>query len=587
MANEVWGIDIGRSAVKAVKMRRMKDVVEVVGVEMIPYEKSSEETDKDEQVRQALLEFKTRAKLKGERVFVSIPGQATFNRMITIAALDPKRIPDLVAYEAQQQIPFPIDEVLWDFQLIADENKGSGGGEREVMLFAVRKEIITNFLANLGAVQIPISGIQISPLAIYNFMRYTRPELQNTIAIDIGAENTDLVIIHGEKLWIRALPAAGDDITKAIQKKFTVPYDEAESLKIKSGQGKQAKKIFDVIKPVLKDLVSEINRSVGYFKSMVSDIKFDKMVFMGNSSKLSGFDQFFSQSLQYEIEILSEVQKIRVASQLNPDNVNLFQANIGSFAVAIGLGVQALKLAANNIKLIPKEIERTEKEKESRPWFIAAVALLFIIPIFLWWNNKSTVQELQKHEKNLKPMVAQIENIQKQLDAVGIAEYEAIAGRLEEYSKIGRGRYSWLEILNNINRVFNLSSEQIESRQKKEEAENKLKKESSPSRNPKMWVLDLNMRETQREKTVAENQTEKLPCIQVNLKVRFKSLETPIDNLEYATQFLRQPLENCMRKQQPLFERAFTIINPELRDDPSDDQKYCEVSLTLFSWMES
>lgn len=240
-SNEVWGIDIGKSGIKAVKMRRLKDQVEILGIDIIEYEESSEsEVDKEEQVRQALIEFQARNKIKNEQIYVSIPGQATFNRMITIPPVEPKRVKEIVTYEAQQQIPFPIDEVLWDYQVIIGDDKSVE--EREIMLFAVRREIINNFLTNLSAAQLNVSGIQIAPLAIYNFLRYERPELGACVGVDIGAENTDLVVVDDEKLWLRALPSAGSDITKALQKRFNIPYAEAEKLKLKSGRTKQSKK---------------------------------------------------------------------------------------------------------------------------------------------------------------------------------------------------------------------------------------------------------------------------------------------------------------------------------------------------------
>ena len=145
-----------------------------MAIDIVEYEQGLSETenvDREEQVRQALTEFHTRNKIKKDRIFVSIPGQATFNRLITIPPVEPRRIKEIVTYEAQQQIPFPIEEVLWDYQVIGDKNQGVE--EREVMLFAVRKEIINNFITNLKAANIQPESIQISPLAIYNFVDKT------------------------------------------------------------------------------------------------------------------------------------------------------------------------------------------------------------------------------------------------------------------------------------------------------------------------------------------------------------------------------------------------------------------------------
>ena len=590
MGSEVWGIDIGRSAVKAVKMRRNKDQVEVVGIELIEYEVPADENvDKEEQVRQALQEFKSRVKLKPtEKIYVSIPGQATFNRMITLPPVEFRRIREIVTFEAQQQIPFPIEEVLWDFQLIG---KGAEKAveEREVMLFAVRKEIINNFLANLAAVEITVDGIQIAPLALYNFVRYDRPELESTVVIDIGAENTDLVILHGDKLWLRALPSAGNDITKELQKKFNIPYPEAEKLKLKSGKTKQANKIFEVIKPVLKDIVGEINRSVGYYKSMFKDVKFDKMLFLGNTTKLTGFDQFFSQNLQYAIEIFSEVKRIRVSPTID---VNRFQTNIAGLGVALGLAVQGLDLATNNIRLLPQEIRDRKAMEQQKPILAIAVGLLAIVPISLYIKNSSLIQNLQRSQKDIAPVIQSIQKYEERLTEA--SDYGSVQKKLEKLSQVGNFRYIWLDILNSVHKTYQQAQEKINK-----EAEQKSEKPQ------KMWILDLDIEE--KEETIEKGTVEKpMPVkrkyAEVKFKIAFqgnrdaKNLQDSIRNHEYVTNYLKEPLESYLNTaQKHLYDKTRTKpisieIKPSVADDmvanPKEGEYYCHATLQLVAVME-
>jgi type IV pilus assembly protein PilM len=586
MASEVWGIDIGKSAVKAVKMRRIKNQIEIIGLEIIEYEVSdNENVDKDEQIRQALQEFQTRVKLKKtEKIFVSIPGQATFNRMITIPPVEPRRIKEIVTYEAQQQIPFPIDEVLWDFQAIGDVKTVE---EREIMLFAVRKEIINNFLGNLAAVQIAVEGIQIAPLALYNFIRYDQPELETCVLIDIGAENTDLVIVHGDKLWLRALPSAGNDITKALQKKFNIPLGEAEKLKIKAGKTKQAKKIFEVIKPVLKDIVGEIHRSVGYYKSMAKDIKFDKMIFLGNSTKLAGFDQFFSQNLQYNVELLTEVKKIRVSPQLD---VNRFQANIAGLGVAMGLGIQGLDLGANSIRLLPKEIELRTRLERQKPLLALAVGLLAIVPIGLYLKSSTIVTSLKETQKKVNPV---LQSIQKYEDSLKEAtNYAATQKRLDMLSQVGNSRYRWVEILNSINKVY---SQTLESG----------KDEKAAQKTSKIWVLDVDIEE---KEEVGDKEKDPNATVRRYAEVRFKisfqgfkdakGSPEAVKNLQFVNERLKEPLENYNdSNQQPVYDKTRSKpISVESKPGNIEDIKdikapnpgeyYCHATLQLVSWLD-
>lgn len=559
--NEVWGIDIGKAGLKAVKMRRTKDQVEIVAIDIIEYEQPSEaeNVDKEEQIRQALIKFKSNNKIKNEKIFVSIPGQATFNRLITIPPVEAKRIREIVSYEAKQQIPFPLTDVLWDYQVIGPL-KEKVAEEREVMLFAVRREIINNFLANLAAADIKIHGIQIASVAIYNFIRYEKKDLDACVAIDIGAENTDLIVIDNDKLWLRALPFAGNDITKALQKRFNIPYDEAEKLKLKSGKTKQSKKIFEVMKPVLKDIVGEIHRSVGYFKSMSKDVKFEKMVFLGNATKLSGFQEFFSQNLQYDIEILSEINNIHVSPKLN---LNLFQSNLTTFAVAIGLALQGVGVSVNNICLLPEEIAIKSLVQNQKKYLGLAVALLAFVPFILFVTTNQNLTALQRTnqtiDKKLKPINSKVETLAK------VQNYQEIQSQLQKFLDIGKDRKVFREILNSFHKNLLESSKEIEDNDLKDH---------------KFRLLDLSITKNS-ELSGTEQITAFYDPIITKVDIAFLSLGDPVEDFEHVGKYFIKKLENGINQyeNQKLFNpfgkrggetKSYLFIG----DEPSDNSYY-------------
>lgn len=568
-SNEVWGIDVGKSALKAVKMKRVKEQVEITAIDIIEYEQPAEveNADKEEQVRQALLEFQARNKVKSEKIYVSIPGQATFNRLINIPPVEARRIKEIVSYEAQQQIPFPINDVLWDYQLIGAA-KEKQAEEREVMLFAVRREIINNFLNNISAAQLRVDGIQIAPLALYNFIRYERPELKACVAVDIGAQNTDLVVIDGEKLWLRALPYAGTDITKALQKRFNIPYAEAEKLKLKAGKTQQAKKIFEVMKPVLQDIVGEIHRSVGFYKSMAKEIKFENIIFMGNVTKLTDFEQFFSQKLEYKIEILSEIKNIRLSPQLN---VNLFQTNIPSLAVAMGLAIQGLNLAVNKIRLLPEEIRLEKNLAQQKPILALAVGLLALAPAWAWYNNYQLGKDIQKTIKEVDRVLAPID--EKANELAKVRNYADLKSRLEQLAAVGLHRDVVLVIQDKLNSILLAASAKI-----KEEKSNKI------------WILDVEMQKEVESFKINEKDQENIESITLAIKVAFKSLGDPVLNRDYILRHLREPLEKVKHEGKLLFDKktAFSIEKKEylFPGDEAKDTEYCHIALKFTCWLD-
>src|SRR5579871_1443398 len=149
MAGAVWCIDIGKAALKAVKLRATKEGLEIKAVEHIDYEGNFQEEDKRaEQVREALGKFIAKHKPGGDRILVALPGLHPFSRFIKLPPVDQKKIGMMVRMEAQQQIPFPIADVNWDFQKI--ERNYEPGEEIEVGIFATQRERITGFLMELG-----------------------------------------------------------------------------------------------------------------------------------------------------------------------------------------------------------------------------------------------------------------------------------------------------------------------------------------------------------------------------------------------------------------------------------------------------
>ena len=413
MSKFFWGIDVGKSSLKAVKLEKGKTQLQVVDIELIEFDQQGDEdVDRDEEVREALSRLKSRKKMRGDSVFLSIPGHGTFNRTVSLPPVDAKQIPEMVRWEAQQQIPFPIDEVIWDWQKIDNEEDF---GEVEVNLFAVKKEVINNFIAMLEGIGIDADGIQIAPLALFNFIAYDQQPDGAVVAIDMGAEYSDLVVLNGTRIWIRNLQIAGNDITRAVQGKFQIPFGEAEKLKLKAAKSKHANKIFQVMKPILKDLVGEIHRSVGYYKSQNPDVRFDKVLLMGNGTKLVGFKRFFRDNLSdYKIELIKGLKRISVSNRVN---VNLLSQNIASFGIALGLAVQAAGEALNNVVLIPEEKKQAEALKKKKPIFIVA---LLILAGVVWWKygqSSAAMAEVKRQQKEAQKQVKAMKDIKKEWDA--------------------------------------------------------------------------------------------------------------------------------------------------------------------------
>ncbi len=387
--NAVWGIDIGQCALKALKLRPAEDgKIEALAFDVIEHPKilSQPDADRDELIASALAKFTSRNEWQGDRFVIGVPGQQTFARFCKMPPIDlkkdAKKIHDLVRYEASQQIPFDIDDVVWDYQLFTNE----GSPDIEVGIFAIRKDLIRKHLGFFGAVGIAPLGVQTVPAALYNFCQFDGHAAGTegaTVLIDVGAQNTDLIIVEANAAWTRNIPLGGNSFTEALVRAFKLSFAKAESLKRSAANSKYARQIFQAMRPVFADLVAEIQRSIGFYSSTHRGVELKKVLALGNAFRLPGLQKY----LENNLTVPGGVSKLEKFNKLVPTatiNAPQFTENVPSFAAAYGLALQGLGLGPIRASLLPAELARVVVWQKKRPYFIATAAALLIAGGIPW-----------------------------------------------------------------------------------------------------------------------------------------------------------------------------------------------------------
>src|SRR5215468_4573125 len=171
----VWGIDLGQCALKAIRVENLDGKVTATAYDYIEHPKilSQPDADPDQLTREALETFLSRNDLKGDRVAVSVPGQSGLARFVKLPPVEEKKIGDIVRFEAKQQIPFPLEEVVWDFQKIgAGEVTDGFAMETEIGLFAMKRDMVNRYLQHFQDVHVDVHVVQMSPLALCNYVAF-------------------------------------------------------------------------------------------------------------------------------------------------------------------------------------------------------------------------------------------------------------------------------------------------------------------------------------------------------------------------------------------------------------------------------
>ena len=380
----IWAIDIGNNSLKALHLRTGGAKLEVVGFDHIEHGKilsgasGISDKEKSELIAASLHRFVEQNQVGNDEVMISVAGQMSFARFIKLPPVEPKKIPQMVQFEAGQQIPFDINEVEWDYQVMAKPDSP----DVEVGIFAIKNEIISGVLEYFARENLKVVGVQMAPMALYNFANYERGEGPDDksaiIVLDMGAENTDLVISTRTNVWQRSIPLGGNAFTRAVAEAFKLDFEKAERLKRTAPMSKYARQIFQSMKPVFSDLAAEIQRSLGFYSTSNREVKFQKVIALGGGMKMQGLTKFLQQTIQLTIVRPDSFDQLELGKEVSAAK---FHENVADFGTVYGLAVQGLGKAKIESNLLPRKIARTMAWGRKSSYFTAAAGILLVISL--------------------------------------------------------------------------------------------------------------------------------------------------------------------------------------------------------------
>lgn len=383
-----WGIEVGQAGLKALRLQMVEETGKAIATnfDYVPHAKILSQPDAvpDELVATALDTFLSRNKIRGDVIALSVPGQNALARFIQLPPVEQGKVGQIVLYEAKQQIPFALEEVIWDYQRLAGGSEESGYLlEAEVGLFAMKRDLVMQQLQPLINRKVEVELIQVAPLALFNFLCFDRLKIdpeepfeatdEYTVVCEMGTDNTILVVTNGAKIWIRNVPIGGNHFTRALVKDMKLTFAKAEHLKCNATKSPDPKAVFQAMRPVFNDYVTELQRSIGYFSSVNREAKIVKVLGVGNGFRLAGLQKFLQQHLQYPVERVDRFENL-VGEKVLSDDV--FRENILSFIVPYGLAVQAMGQTTIHTSLLPPEIATARKIRRKKPWAVLGAACL-------------------------------------------------------------------------------------------------------------------------------------------------------------------------------------------------------------------
>lgn len=371
-----WGIEIGAGAVKAIKLEEGSSGVNVLEYLVVPHQKvlSTPGLDQNDAMRIALGQLVSQVDLSKAAIAVSVPGHSAFARFTKLPPVEPKKVPAIVKFEAVQQIPFPLDQVEWDYQTFVSPDSP----DVEVGIFAITRDRIMERLQMLQDVGITPDYVNLSPVAAYNALAYDlqfSEQTPGTLILDVGTTSTDVIIAESGRVWVRTFPIGGHQFTDALVNTFKLTYPKAEKLKREADEGPNARHVFQAMRSVFTDLAQDVQRSIGYYQSLHKDAKIVRLVGMGSTFQLPGLRKYLKQQLSMDVYRIEEFKRINLDAIKDPARQAQFKDASLQLSTAYGLALQGLGLNAINANLMPAAVVRESMWKTKSRWFAAAAGL--------------------------------------------------------------------------------------------------------------------------------------------------------------------------------------------------------------------
>lgn len=439
----VWAIDIGNNSLKALCLSTERGVVEVIGFENIQHGKilksgNVTEDEREELIALSFRELVTKYDLSMEEIAVSVPSQNSFVRFVNLPPVEAKRIPEMVKFEAVQQIPFGINEVQWDWQLMSEPNSP----EIKVGLFAIKNEIVNAAMNPLSREEIDASYVQIAPMALYNYIFYDRADLftsdkEAVVVINVGAENTDLVVCTKSTVWQRCILIGGNNFTQAIADTFKLNFNKAEKLKRTAPMSKYARQVFQAMRPVFTDLASEVQRSLGFYNSANPNMKVKKIIAMGGGAKLRGLQKYLQQTVQIPVERPDTFKRLALSQSVSQAQ---FHENVSDFGIVYGLALQALGIGKIESNLLPRNIARSKEWATKGRYFIIAACLLLAVSVMSFGRTFWDKMQYSKSSNTRGAATRLINN-----NSTDKNEYTGIKTKIEELKATEEKEFSVLK----------------------------------------------------------------------------------------------------------------------------------------------
>jgi type IV pilus assembly protein PilM len=378
------------------------------------------------QIAAALREMLAELGIKGGPVNYATAAQSVFARFVKLPAVEEEKIERIIAFEAQQNVPFPIDEVVWDYQLV-----GGGADEQiQVVLVAIKEDLLEAINGAVESAGLRTSIVCVATMALYNAFRYNYSDIEGcALLVDIGARTTNLLFMEPGKIFSRSVAIGGASVSSAIAKEFNEPLAAAEFRKKRGGfvslggayaepEDPEVARVSKIVRGTMTRLHAEMMRSISHYRAQQQGNAPDRLYLCGGSTSTPYMREFFQEKLQVPVEFFNPLRNVAVSEAVDAGEVARAAHLLGELT---GLALRSATTCPMELNLRPRSVVRRHETERRRPYLVLAAAC-FVLGLLAWgayFSRASQVEDratakLQEKVDAMRRIETQMAQVRKQ-----------------------------------------------------------------------------------------------------------------------------------------------------------------------------
>src|SRR5438067_2117277 len=395
--------------------------------------------------------------MKAKTANVCAPGFHVFSKFVKLPPVDAGKVTQIIQYEAQQNVPFPLSEVVWDYQILGS----TPGGEVEVLLVAIKADIVEGLFRVTEVAGLHLQLCDVSPAALCNAFRYNYGELEDcTMLLDIGAKTSNLLFFEKGKVFSRSINLGANSITEDFAKEAKLKFEAAEKLKIEEGfvslggayeehENPNQAAISKIARQFMTRLHIQVNQTMQFYRGQQGGSAPQRLFLSGGASIMPYTAQFFAEKLNVPVEYFNPLRNVQIDPAINLEEL----ARVAhSFGEVVGLGLRNLARCPVELNLMPESTLKWQSFNQKKPYFIATVFSLVLVIAAMGWlfdklagvktmeldKTKAEVEPEERKEVQFNKAYGDLKKTQQEVDQV--------VGWMSD-------RYYWADVLSELRRV--------------------------------------------------------------------------------------------------------------------------------------